>query len=728
MASSGAKFVIDFVGEMKEFNKALKEVQTANAKLSKTDQLKTKEQHAVVRKMFSEERKERSKLEREKVTHRKNELKETHKLERQKSAIINKERVKLSRERDQAVKKQVDQQRQQDKVFKERGGFMAGLTGRKSIIPPWRDPETNRRVSAHGIGGAARAVGGVAAGGLALVGGFVASALLAGYEKFKQREMAVSGLAGISPSGRQTRKDLTSARGTAAKFGYSSMDVANMTPAMGRSTGQGNVTDLIHGMRATGMEAGEVGGSFGALRQAGVDFKPGTGGSAGAKMFSKLMSGATASGLEHAEIPKYLEGISGNITALSQTVSEVNVDSVNKLTAMLGKTGPGQKGASGAALVGSINQGFTNPGGGEWGGAFMRQAMGFGKPGGTTGYWQAERMRQQGINDPQNVGRVVDEARKQFPNANERAGVMGQTFNIPMEKWDAFEKAVTGGDKDKITKAIDDAKPLQDKAATASIGLLAEAKHQAKLFEKGVVAGEKVASTIEDVEDTLSDLLEQILGVLADIFNVVKGVGKTFGVGTSDPSSKIDADIQKGITFNSTNNLKAIIKAKQKEFAQASEAIEGDKPLAMSVFGEGGENPYDAGTINYKNRKNVNQSKKDAFKAASDLILKRRDYYKINSHDSIPEESDLFKNPNTEHIEALEAAYKKMVGSKGVTQAEARETARSVQSGAYSIPTNPNVTVNNINNLKVMTSDGHVTTQSLPVTDGSSPAQRGSAK
>jgi hypothetical protein len=292
-----------------------------------------------------------------------------------------------------------------------------------------------------------------------------------------------------------------------------------------------------------------------------------------------MMAGAQAAGLEHAEIPEYLEQVVGAINEMKESLVDVNVNSLNKQLAMLGRLSPAMAQGGGARILSSVHKAFTSPGGGEWGQALMRSAMGFGAPGGQTGFYQAERMRQQGVNDPKNIPRLLDQLRKMFPNAEARAYAGSQALGLSMEQYDKLEQAVGKGEQEKISKIIEESKPIEEQALAAMKGVLGETKRQAALFEKGVVAGQIAAPIIEKLEDLSHDALLKILEYVKDIYDVISS-----WIGEKGGSEKANEAIK-----DATERLAGIGFAGSGKAGQSSFWKDVEKGIAKGYAGSAGE-------------------------------------------------------------------------------------------------------------------------------------------
>lgn len=517
MAGDSAKFIVEFQADVAKLRKEMQGLKKDVADFNKGDKRNKNEQ-----KKYVADESRRTKVDRR-------EKKKDQDQERKHIRLMGREKLTQdrtgSRERIRAMEQEV---RAYQRLSK------------KGPLPAHMDPDgrysqqqqrQRSRVTGSGLMGAAGAVG-------LGIGGFLVSAATKGYAQYNEMRVARARSIGLADYSTAAKKGVNPNAGILSglrnagggKLGYSKIDEANMNPIMARATGANNVKELMQGTRASGMEAGEVGGVFGGLRQAGYSFAPQKGGSGGANAFKKLMSGAVQSGLEGARKGEFIDGIM-SLVEQQRGMATGKIDAT-KMAAQLaswGATGkPGLQGAAGASLMGKVSGGITNPGGGEWGSNFMNQAMGFGKPGGTTSYYDAEKMRESAGRDPAVVEKAMKEFSRQFGGFGKGGGkeesalAMRESLGVTLDQAEAlqdiYSSTKTSTEKQtEIAKIMEQAQPLEKQSLDAMKGLGGGVKRIADLTNKGIEIGSKAAPLIEKMEDWQHQFLEYLMQMAQDI-------------------------------------------------------------------------------------------------------------------------------------------------------------------------------------------------------------------
>jgi hypothetical protein len=315
--------------------------------------------------------------------------------------------------------------------------------------------------------------------------------------------MAMGGLVGLGTRGQLGAGRRQAGRAGGAGLGYSLAETAQQARAVGRATGSiGAVYRAQQFSRAYGMDVGEVSGYMGMLRQAGYEFTPeqrasrftkygpgergrsrfrATGPSelaakvgmnvpgvgvrrdtgytqygrrtkeegGGARELQKIMAAGMASGIEKARLPEFMKGVTSMTSMIAaRTSGKVDVQSLAAFQSMLGRSGyAGFQGARGAQVATQLLQATRAPGGGEAGQAMMLQALGFGKPGGGTSYYEALKRQQTG--GAENVTAMFKEVYGQLGNIGAGGGAaVNQEANLALSE-------MTGLGLDQVEKLAD---------------------------------------------------------------------------------------------------------------------------------------------------------------------------------------------------------------------------------------------------------------------------------
>lgn len=499
MADNTSKYVIEFQAELRKLKQGFAEVKRQQ-KINQQDAKKNSQQQ----KQFE---KERTKWQGD---YRKQQEKD-RKAERIHLSSMSREETKRHKQNLNLIKKSHDENA---KLLKKNQELEKKLS-RGGGGEDQKRPGFLRRT----LGGVGTALG----GGAMLGAGFLIGAARSGYEKYIEYGQALSRSIGLG-RGRDVRRGIGGAMG--GRLGFSMTDTASMVPMMARATGELGPRELQQAVRATGMEGGEAADIFGTIRRSGVGFGGAGRGrqSAGGREFQRMISSGMASGLEKARLPEYFQGVQ-RIAEEQRNISTgiVDIGGIAKQLTMLGRTGlPGMQGAAGAGVLQKFQTALLTPGGGEWGEAFVRQAMGFGKPGGTTSFYGAERMRERGIQDPQNVIRIMTELRKQFGTGQEGNLALRELTGVSLDQAEQLQQVYNSTENaaeklkkiEEITKA---SQPLEKQSLEAMKGLGGTAQRIATLTDRGIKIGEKAAPYIEKIEDWQYQALQFLMQLAEDV-------------------------------------------------------------------------------------------------------------------------------------------------------------------------------------------------------------------
>ena len=390
--------------------------------------------------------------------------------------------------------------------------------------------------TARGIGGLVRVGAGLAASAGSGIMGFLMGAAQSGYQLHTQNVQAQSGMIGLGSGSAVKRAQGRAGRG--ARYGYSVIDVAKMSPMMARATGNIDPLEMMQANRATGMSLGEVGGTFGAMRQSGHTFdKPGKKGGGGAQ-FAKLKILSALTGLEGPRLKEFLDGVQGLAgMAGSNTRENISWSKSAYTQTKFGLYGKehgleGLKGARGAEFANRVTANVMAPGGGEAGQALVQQAMGFGKPGGNTSYYNALKRQQSAAQDPTVVRDVVGETTKQYGKGQEGAMAISNLLKVSLKDSETlikiYDSSASSEEKEEqIKKVMDANQSLEKQSLDAMRGSSATLTHMAKMTNMGVNFGAKIAKAVEAIQSWIALLLpklvnfieKEVIPVLKDIYD-----------------------------------------------------------------------------------------------------------------------------------------------------------------------------------------------------------------
>lgn len=509
--ANNTKFTVDIVAEQKELRKAFKELEKQRKEMVAA----AKKQHKLESGLFKKRLTDEQKAQRDNFKQQEKAIKQQISANRSKERFQKKwqtAEVRFEKEQEKRRKKQ------------ERD-FMRGPLG--------------QYLQRGGMQRGARRIGGLAAAAAGGITGFLIGGAVRSYQAYLEQGRAMSGAIGLSLQGRQTRRDISRAGG--GRLGFSVADAAQLTPAMGRATGVAAPRELMQAMRATALTGQEAGDLFATIRQAGFGFEGGErqGQSAGSREFQKLIAGGIFSGLERARLPEYFKGVQNIVTQQGNILAGVvDMQAYAKTFALMGRSGaPGLQGQRGANVFAKLNQAFLKPGGGEWGESFIRMAMGFGTPGGTTGFYGAEKAREEGAS-PENMMRLITEVQQQFGGGQEGALALREIAGVSLSQAEELLKIFNSsenveGKLGEIDEVMQDSKSLEKQSLTAMKNIGGTLRRIAALSDRAAGQGAKVAPAVEKLEDLqfkafakLVSLTETLVGYVGDIWELAQ---KTFG-------------------------------------------------------------------------------------------------------------------------------------------------------------------------------------------------------
>jgi hypothetical protein len=280
---------------------------------------------------------------------------------------------------------------------------------------------------------------------------------------------------------------------------------------------------------------------MGMLTQAGQGFG-GKAGKGGKAEIIKTLALGMYSGLDKARMPEFFAATSTLVQRqMGAVAGDVDPGAASKLLAMLGASGQsGLQGARGGQVAAALDQAVRRPGGGEAGQAFMLQAMGFGKPGGQSSYYEALRKQQRGIfgDKGENLKAVFAESRAQYGGGQKQILALQSLTGLTIDQLEAVrdvvESNLSGVEKQKALKKI------QEEAKSIEAQSLDEMKEfgdtltdVAGLQDRSIGIGDAIKESVEKIRDMINEAivkamplivkaLEKISEVIQNIWAYVK--------------------------------------------------------------------------------------------------------------------------------------------------------------------------------------------------------------
>ena len=400
----------------------------------------------------------------------------------------------------------------------------AGIfTGRERM---GRAMKGQKQVTGSGLAGAANMIGGLAMGAISAIGGaligMVTSQLSDAYATRQQYGRAYGGL--IGQGGR--RRDLERARGRGQRFGFGGIETATQARGVARQTGQiGAVTTAQALARSTGADVMEAGSFMGQLTRLGQGFG-GKAGKGGKKELVNVLAMGFESGLDRARMPEFMQSV-GTLAerAGAATAGDVDVGSISRIMALMGKGGSGLQGARGSRVLGRLDQAVKGPGGGEAGQALMLQAFGFGKPGGQTSYYDALRRQEQGVlgeGGAENLRALFSETKSQYGGGEAQILALRNMTGLTIDQLEAMREVVESGDDqesqmERLKELAAESKSIEEQGLDAMRkGFGDTVKRVAQLENRLIGMGEALKEPVERIQNVINRLIDRFFPVIVE--------------------------------------------------------------------------------------------------------------------------------------------------------------------------------------------------------------------
>jgi hypothetical protein len=374
------------------------------------------------------------------------------------------------------------------------------------------------------LGTMLKGIGGALAGGImGIVGGAIGiltGQLSGGYSARQQYGRAYGELAGTGGS----RGALSRSKGFGIRMGFGPTEMAQQAGGVARATGVVGGAAMRQNLalqRATTLGSGEATGFMGMLTQAGSGFggKAGTGGKA---ELVKTLALGMYSGLDRARMPEFFAATTTLVQRqMGASASNVDAGAASSLLAMLGSSGQaGLQGTRGGQVASALDQAIRQPGGGEAGQAFMMQAMGFGKPGGDTSYYEAIRKQEAGTFGKGNLEAMFSESRTQYGGGQAQILALRTLTGLTISQLEAVREVVEGSGTQaektaELTRIQEESKSVEEQALDEMRKFGDETRHLARLQEHAIVVGDAIKESVEKIETVINKAVEALLPDIA---------------------------------------------------------------------------------------------------------------------------------------------------------------------------------------------------------------------
>lgn len=419
------------------------------------------------------------------------------------------------------------------------------------------DREVRRSIFGRAVSGTARAAT-FGAGGMI---GMLVGGALSGYRNFQSgvgasRATVGLGIGNTAPTSVTAAQFKAGRQGSAGRgikgqsFGYNAAETQAMMGKAARATGTDASSSILRG-EAYGMPGGPLSSFMGTVRRGGTKFGgQGTWGGGtdaprrqthsnaqGKNELIKVMAKGFFTGLEQARMPEYFQAVQ-NLMEQQQTLTggKVNTTAASNIMALLSTSGAsGLKGARGGKVAAQLQQGIMKPGGGAAGQALIMQAFGFGKPGGTSSYYEARKFQQGGFGKQgEGLEKVMKEIVRQGANMQERSLMMEGVFGTNLDTNEKILKiyqdtATPLAERMKKVKSLTGTGKAWEKQLVDQMKINAnELKESAKILNLSMRDGGTAAKGIQALEKMQREFFKRVMAwapkVLSGISSIVGAV------------------------------------------------------------------------------------------------------------------------------------------------------------------------------------------------------------
>jgi hypothetical protein len=412
--------------------------------------------------------------------------------------------------------------------------------------------------SALGAGGPGRrarmggAIGRLGTSALSMGVGFVTGAAQQAYGTYLQYGQARYGMTGLGI----TRRQAAGGQRQLGAMGLTPTEAAQISPQILAATGaagpRGGALGLAGQLAVGGGfgpgRIGEAIGFLGVQREAGARFQTRGQMTARRRDMTNMIATGMSTGLEKAKLPDFFRATAALMQQQFQYFSgKVGADPVRQQMGLLMRGGVGGGSAQRAAQVaGQLDQMVRRPGGGMAGQAVVLQAMGFGRPGGQTSYYEALKQQQKGIQDPRNLAKI-------FTEVNRQRGVVGAGGKDPGQQEANLQLSVMSGlsldiveqlqeiyNSDKsveekmaeVEKVLEKTLPVEKQALKATKdGFAGVKKHLAGIEAMNIAIGGEIAPEMMKLQRTqlglvkdLAEYLPEMIKILRKIFLAIRAI------------------------------------------------------------------------------------------------------------------------------------------------------------------------------------------------------------
>lgn len=439
--------------------------------------------------------------------------------------------LQLIKQRQQEMKKIGNQESAAFKQKRKEAAEAAGI---------YSDLRSNRAKATGGGSGLGSKIGRGAynglVGGALGIGGLAIGALTARVGKAGDAatQLRASGINLAGDASIRSRRELMDITNQGTSAGYDPMDTSAQAAAMSRATGLG--AQVVHGQqfaRAGMLDMGQATGFMGMQARGGGANNP----SEQKRDLERIMTLAFSNGLQKGRFGEYLEGISSLVEgALGRDSGDVNGTGYAKALAQLDSTGKsGLQGSRGASVLSRLEQGFMH-GGGAAGKALSLSAMGFGTPGGNTGYYDARKQMEKGFSDPDNMNKMLGNLKNRYGGNSQAAAIAGaEQTGLSLQQMEDL-LGMNGPELQKeIEKLAKESVPLEKQMVDVLKGdLSAQAILQSKRQQQLVEEGDLVVDSLNSLQDSTNQMIDKYWPLAVKSLEVIAKTVEVIAQATTD--------------------------------------------------------------------------------------------------------------------------------------------------------------------------------------------------
>lgn len=255
---------------------------------------------------------------------------------------------------------------------------------------------------------------------------------------------------------------------------------------------------------------------------------------AAARELGRVMTASHKSALKGVRVGEYLKSVQMLMQrAFGQTSGVVRASDIAAKLNMLGRGGaPGLLGARGASMAARLDQAIRQPGAGEAGDAFIKEALGWG-PNSMVSFFDVVRQQQRGFlgkGGEKTLRNIIERATTRYGTDDRRSFALSRVLKVTMDQAEEIIKAVETNQPDqKLHDLLQKAVPRS--LAEINTDLLDAVKHAAQETTKLVKNVDGLDDKMRKLQEQINNLLTKGTPLIENVVSALTTLTKTINTG-----------------------------------------------------------------------------------------------------------------------------------------------------------------------------------------------------